>query len=221
MADKRAESIITQPTQMAQANATSMVEEMRKTGNMTVQEKAERLEEIVQEAAQETRLQEEEMKAREAEDDADLRELKAKLQSAQAVPRPENKDEMIEYLRKRLENAMAAVAMSETIISHERANRKEMSQDLKERNNTLKELIANEKRSLHEKVSDELDATLSLAVKERMQTQELYSATLAELQRRNSEFDELSRQYAELSKTSEDQSQQLLKQQQMILRLED
>ena len=207
MADKRAESIITQPTQMAQANATSMVEEMRKTGNMTVQEKAERLEEIVQEAAQETRLQEEEMKAREAEDDADLRELKAKLQSAQAVPRPENKDEMIEYLRKRLENAMAAVAMSETIISHERANRKEMSQDLKERNNTLKELIANEKRSLHEKVSDELDATLSLAVKERMQTQELYSATMAELQRRNSEFDELSRQFAELSKTSEDQSQ--------------
>lgn len=72
--------------------ASSLVEEMRKTGTMTNVEKAERLEEIVQEAAQETRLQEEEMKAQEAEDDADLRELKAKLQAAQAPPVPENKD---------------------------------------------------------------------------------------------------------------------------------
>lgn len=43
-----------------------------------------------------------------------------------------------------------------------------MSHDLKERNATLKELIANEKKSLTEKVTDELDATLSMAVKERM-----------------------------------------------------
>lgn len=97
------------------------------------------------------------------------------------MPKPENKDEMIEYLTKRLESAMAAVSTSETIISHERANRKEMSQDLKERNTTLKELIAHEKRSLKEKVTTELDATLSLAVRERVQTQELYNATLAEL----------------------------------------
>ena len=40
---------------------------------------------------------------------------------------------------------MAAISTSEEIISHERANRKEMSRDLKERNATLKELIASEK----------------------------------------------------------------------------
>lgn len=60
-----------------------------------------------------------------------------------------------------------------------------MSQDLKERNATLRELIDNEKKSLKDKVTSELDATLSLAVRERMQTQELYDATLAELQKRN------------------------------------
>ena len=76
---------------------------------------------------------------------------------------------------------MAAISTSETIISHERANRKAMSQDLKERNATLKELIANEKKSLTEKVTNELDATLSMAVREKVQTQELYNATLAEL----------------------------------------
>ena len=129
------------------------------------------------------------MKAQEEEDDADLRDLKQKLQAAQAMPKPENKDEMIEYLTKRLENAMAAISTCETIIQHERTNRKEMSQDLKERNATLRELIDNEKKSLKDKVTTELDATLSLAVRERMQTQELYDATLAELQKRNNESD--------------------------------
>ena len=111
---------------------------------------------------------------------------------------------MIEYLTKRLESASAAISTAEEIISHERANRKEMSQDLKERNATLKELIANEKKSLTEKVSNELDATLSMAVRERVQTQELYQATLAELQRKNTEFDELTVQHNELAKKSED-----------------
>ena len=84
------------------------------------------------------------------------------------MPVPENKDEMIEYLTKRLESATEAISTAEEIIVHERSNRKEMSQDLKERNATLKELIANEKKSLTEKVSNELDATLSMAVRERV-----------------------------------------------------
>ena len=67
-----------------------------------------------------------------------MRELKEKLQAAQGVPRPENKDQMIEYLTDRLEAAMKAITVSEEIISHERTNRKEMSRDLKERNATLK-----------------------------------------------------------------------------------
>lgn len=79
-----------------------------------------------------------------------------------------------------------------------------MSQDLKERNATLRELIDNEKKSLKDKVTSELDATLSLAVRERMQTQELYDATLAELQKRNNESDQLTQQHQELVKKSDD-----------------
>ena len=97
-----------------------------------------------------------------------MRELKEKLQAAQGVPRPENKDQMIEYLTDRLEAAMKAITVSEEIISHERANRKEMSRDLKERNATLKQLIDNEKKSLTEKVTNELDATLTMAVREKV-----------------------------------------------------
>ena len=75
---------------------------------------------------------------------------------------------MIEYLTDRLEAAMKAITVSEEIISHERANRKEMSRDLKERNATLKQLIDNEKKSLTEKVTNELDATLTMAVREKV-----------------------------------------------------
>lgn len=58
-----AASLVTEPTRLAQVEGVSLVEEMRKTGTLTKIEQAERLEEIVQDAAQETRLQEEEMKA--------------------------------------------------------------------------------------------------------------------------------------------------------------
>ena len=51
-------------------------------------------------------------------------------------------------------------------------------------------------------MNTELDATLSMAVRERVQTQELYAATLAELQRRNTEFDELTQQHTELTRKS-------------------
>ena len=60
--------------------------------------------------------------------------------------------------------------MCEEIIRHERNNRKEMSQDLKERNATLRSLLEQEKKSLKEKVDTHLEATLQMAVRERMQT---------------------------------------------------
>ena len=43
----RADTVITQPTMMADNPATSMAEEMRKTGGLSAREKTERLEEIV------------------------------------------------------------------------------------------------------------------------------------------------------------------------------
>ena len=90
---------------------------------------------------------------------------------------------------------------------------------MKERNATLRELIDNEKKSLKDKVTSELDATLSLAVRERMQTQELYDATLAELQKRNNESDQLTQQHQELVKKSDDQGSELTKAQMLVIQL--
>ena len=56
-----------------------------------------------------------------------------------------------------------------------------MSDDLKERNATLKALIEKERQNLTENVNRELESTLEMAVREKEQTAELYMATLNEL----------------------------------------
>ena len=86
------------------------------------------------------------------------------------MPRPENKDSMIDYLTQRLEAAEEAISTCEEIIEHERANRKELSSDLKERNATLKALIETERKNLQEKVNVELESTLEMAMREKKQT---------------------------------------------------
>ena len=145
------------------------------------------------------------MKAQEKEDDAELEELKQKLQNTKNMPRPENKDMMIEYLQTRLESAEEAITTCEEIIEHERANRKEMSQDLKERNATLKALIEKEKKSLSDKVNSELESTLEMAVREKELTQELYTATLNELRERTMEIEDLEKENQMLSAKCDDQ----------------
>ena len=75
---------------------------------------------------------------------------------------------MIDYLTNRLQSAEDAIKTSEEIITHERNNRKKMSKDLTLRNQALRELIEKEKRNLKEKVGEQLEATLEMAVRERM-----------------------------------------------------
>ena len=98
---------------------------------------------------------------------------------------------MIDYLTIRLESAEEAITTCEEIIEHERENRKELSNDLKERNATLKALIETERKNLSEKVNIELESTLAMAVREKEQTAELYQATLHELRESSRQIEEL------------------------------
>ena len=121
------------------------------------------------------------MKTQQERDDAELEVLKQKLLNTKNLPMPSDKDEVIEYLQVRLESAEEAIATCEEIIEHERSNRNQMSVDLKERNATLKTLIEKERNNISEKVNQELETTLAMALREKEQTQELYTATLNEL----------------------------------------
>ena len=181
-----------------------MVEKVKQSEQLDDGQKSEVLEKVIQEATAETRQQEEEMNQQQQEDDDDLDKLKQKLQSTKNMPRPENKDQMIEYLTARLESAEEAITTCEEIIEHERANRKELSDDLKERNATLKALIEKERKSLQENVNRELESTLEMAVREKEQTAELYMATLNELRQTTKEIEELEQENQALQAKSED-----------------
>lgn len=61
-------------------------------------------------------------------------------------PAPEKKDEMIKHLLARLQLAEQAVIECEETINHERANRKQLSANMKKTNAELRELVEKEKR---------------------------------------------------------------------------
>ena len=93
------------------------------------------------------------MQKQEAEDDADLKALKEKLKKLKDThPPSEKKDELIKHLMSRLTQAEEALTSAEEVISHERANRKRLSADIKKANQSLRELVEKEKKQLSDKV---------------------------------------------------------------------
>ena len=99
-------------------------------------------------------------------DDADLAELKAKMKEMKATPKPQNKDTMIDFLRKRIQQAKEAIQLNEAVIERERTQRKAVSQEVKQSNQILSQIIHTE-RNLADRVNRELEATLERAVKEK------------------------------------------------------
>ena len=72
----------------------------------------------------------------------------------------------------RLEQAESAMLASEEVITHERQNRKTISKKLKAKNVELRILVEQEKKSLKDKVHDELELTLQQALREKIQAEQ-------------------------------------------------
>ena len=107
-----------------------------------------------------------------------------------SMPKPENKEQMIEYLTNRLNAAQIAIEKSEGVIQHERDNRKEISQDLKQRNEALRCLIENQK-NLTDRINTELETTLEMAVREKFQTSQHLNAKQAELRQKKAQLEKV------------------------------
>lgn len=86
------------------------------------------------------------------EDDDEIQGLKRKLAIMKQMPQPESKDEMIGFLIKRLQAAEEAIETCESVIAHERQYRKHMSQEIKMKNQELREVIEQEKTALSQKI---------------------------------------------------------------------
>lgn len=93
-----------------------------------------------------------------------MRELKRKLAIMKQLAHPENKEEMIEFLINRLEEAEEAIGSCEQIIASERKYRNQVSKTLKAKNKELRDVIEKEQRKITEKISHELSITLENAV---------------------------------------------------------
>ena len=141
-------------------------------------------------------------------DDADLKDLKEKLENIKNMPKPEDKDQMIAYLRQRLNAEQSAIATIEGIIQHERDNRKAMSQDLKQRNKVLKTLIDKES-NLDDRINAALEATLEGSVRDKMKMRKDVNAAKEKLKSKNSKLDELRKRNAALKKKSGMQEEQI------------
>ena len=161
-----------------------------------------------------------EMQAQQKLDDKDLMELKQKLQQAKSMPKPQDKDKMIEYLTKRLTYAQEAIGTLEVVIDHERSNRKEISQDIKNRNAILKEQIEKD-GDLSKRINDELEVVLEKAVEERMQTQENLNKTAADLKKKKQRLEELKKINRELQKKSNVQDRESMNLQNKIKESEE
>jgi len=135
------------------------------------------------------------MAKQEKEDDADLKALKEKLKVLQDTqPSSDKKDDLIKNLTLRLQQGEQAIVAAEQVISHERANRKILFQNLKKSNQELRDLVEKEKRALSEKVQDELDKHLKQAIHEKMSSDEAMNKAKADLQAKVTAYDELTKQ---------------------------
>ena len=133
--------------------------------------------------------------------------MKEKLQQAKNMPKPQDKDKMIEYLTKRLGVAQEAIGTLEVVIDHELDNRKEISQDIKNRNAILKEQIEKD-GDLSKRINDELEVVLEKAVEEKMQTTVKLNETQAELKKKKQRLEDLKKINRELKQRSNGQDKE-------------
>lgn len=98
---------------------------------------------------------------------------------------------MINHLSERLQSAEEAIFEAEEAISHERSYRKRITQELKDRNAELRQLVDNEKKKLSDKVHEELEVTLKQALKEKMAAEDSLEGAKAVMIERDMMFEEV------------------------------
>lgn len=100
----------------------------------------------------------------------------------------------------RLEQAEQAILAAEEVITHERQNRKTISKKLKLKNSELRILVEKEKRTLKDKVHDELELTLQQALREKIQAEQKLEEAQVVMKERDMMFEEIDQLHLHLRK---------------------
>lgn len=117
---------------------------------------------------------------------------------------------------KRLKAAEASIEVCEEVIENERGLRKESSRQMKDQIKDLEALVQQEKKSLSDKVSAELDYTLKQAVREKVEMKKQLESVSEAKEKLQREYDDLVDMYNAL-KAAQKQNEELNEQSQKII----
>ena len=104
---------------------------------------------------------------------------------------PEDKDALIKYLVERLSQAEQAIEAAEQCIEAERNSRKKVSKDIKAKNFELREIVNKEKKTLQDKVHQELEETLSAALQGKIEAENRLKEATDKIEEHTRLFEEM------------------------------
>ena len=109
---------------------------------------------------------------------------------------PSDQEEMIEYLMQRLEVSEAAIIEAENCITNEKAKRIQLKEELQQKNDDLRKIVEGEKKTLQDKVHEELEKTLNAAIQAKVKAEDELKHKTNECKERDAMCEELDYQFA-------------------------
>lgn len=104
---------------------------------------------------------------------------------------PTNKDDLIKYLTDRLDWSEQAIQEAENCITNERAKRLQLKEELQQKNDDLRRIVEGEKKTLQDKVHEELEKTLNAAIQAKQKAEKELQAKISECKERDMMCQEL------------------------------
>jgi uncharacterized phage infection (PIP) family protein YhgE len=107
---------------------------------------------------------------------------------------PTDKDDLIKYLMERLDNSEQAIKEADNCITNDRAKRIQLKEELQEKNDDLRKIVEGEKKTLQDKVHEELEKTLNAAIQAKVKAEDELKNKINECKERDMMCQELDMQ---------------------------
>jgi dsDNA-specific endonuclease/ATPase MutS2 len=98
---------------------------------------------------------------------------------------PTDKDHLIKYLMDRLDCSEQAIQEAENCITNERAKRLQLKEELQQKNDDLRKIVEGEKKTLQDKVHEELEKTLNAAIQAKQKAEKELQSKINECKERD------------------------------------
>lgn len=104
---------------------------------------------------------------------------------------PTDKNDLIKYLMDRLDVSEQAIQEADNCITNERAKRIQLKEELQVKNDDLRKIVEGEKKTLQDKVHEELERTLNAAIQAKVKAEKELQSKINECKERDMMCQEL------------------------------